>query len=224
MSETVRETPRISVNKLSEYVTALPGRRKTIIKQQKRPSSYIVPYYQYAKDIVIDYLSNNNDDDHWLNNKVQQLLDKPISSDWDATRRNICIDALDSFMEFAEDLDFPPGLVCIAGKNDAAKLHICEVQVSIRPEIHLVNSQNEVKGCIKLVFAKGRAVTEQEAIYTGVCLQKWMNEQYQVSDHKFCFVLDVFGQKFYTAPKAYKKRMSDIEAACEEIASAWDRV
>jgi hypothetical protein len=87
-----------------------------------------------------------------------------------------------------------------------------------------MNSQNEVKGCIKLVFAKGRAVTEQEATYTGVCLQRWMNEQYQVSDHKLCFVLDIFGQKSYSAPKAYKKRMLDIEAACEEIASAWDRV
>ncbi|NET01429.1 MAG: hypothetical protein F6K61_12825 [Sphaerospermopsis sp. SIO1G1] len=223
MSETVRETPRISVNKLSEYVTALPGRRKTIIKQQKRPSSFIVPYYKDAENILIDYLSNHNSSEEWLNNQVQELLDKEVSSTWAETRRNICIDALESFMEFAEYPDVP-GLVYTPGKPDPAKLHVCGVNISLRPEIYLTNQQNEIKGCIKLVFAKSHSVSKQETTYTGVSLQRWMNEQYQVSDHKLCFVLDIFGKQFYTAPKNYKQRMLDIEAACEEIARAWDQV
>jgi hypothetical protein len=72
-----------------------------------------------------------------------------------------------------------------------------------------------------LVFGKARKISEAEAGYIGACLQKWMTELYGISDNKTCFILDIFGESCYTAPKAYKKRMSDIEAACEEIARAW---
>lgn len=217
----VREEPRISVNKLSEYITAFPSRRKTIIKQQKRPPSFIVPYYKSAEEVVIDYLTNNINSEDWLDNRIQQLSDKVVSSDWDETRRNVCIDALDSFVEFAKDLDFGD-LRCVNGETDSPKLLISEVLVSVRPELYLINSNKEIKGCIKLVFGKSRGeIAKNEAEYTGVCLQRWLYEQKNISNSTSCFVLDIFGQNSYTAPKAYKKRMNDIEAACEEIARAW---
>jgi hypothetical protein len=34
-------------------------------------------------------------------------------------------------------------------------------------------------------------------------------------------VIDVFNQEVYAAPRAYRRRQMDIEAACEEIARAW---
>jgi hypothetical protein len=37
-------------------------------------------------------------------------------------------------------------------------------------------------------------------------------------------VLDVFRGELITAPKAFKKRMSDITASCKEIADRWDLV
>jgi hypothetical protein len=34
-------------------------------------------------------------------------------------------------------------------------------------------------------------------------------------------VLDVFAGNLFEAPRAHKRRMRDIEAACEEISRAW---
>ncbi len=217
---TPRESPRISVNKLSEYITALPNRRRTIVKQQKRPPTVIVPYYKEAEKIVVDYLVSFNGDEEWLSTKIQELSDKTVTSDWEETKRDICIEAVDSFVEFVSDLNFN-GLRCVAGEPNPEKLSIEGVQVSVRPEIYLQDNGGNVKGCVKLVFGKGRELSEDEAKYTGTCLQRWMIEFFSVSEHKSCFILDIFGGNCHIAPKAYKKRLSDIEAACQEISRAW---
>jgi hypothetical protein len=36
-----------------------------------------------------------------------------------------------------------------------------------------------------------------------------------------CLFIDVFAGKVHRAPAAFKKRMKDLEAACEEIAGRW---
>ena len=41
-----RKAPRISVNKLGEYMTATPLRRRRIIQDQKRPKAFISPPLQ----------------------------------------------------------------------------------------------------------------------------------------------------------------------------------
>lgn len=40
-------------------------------------------------------------------------------------------------------------------------------------------------------------------------------------ERELCMVIDVFDQEGYVAPKANKRRLEDIEAACEEIARVW---
>jgi hypothetical protein len=215
-----RENPRISINKISEYVTALPSRRRTIIKQQKRPPSFIVPYYKDAETTVVEYLTSPEVQAEWLDLKIQELSNKSVSTEWEENRRNICIDALDSFVEFMEELDFG-NLSCIIGEPKPEKLNIAGVQISVRPEIYLIDKDRNVKGCVKLVLGKGREVSADEAGYTGVCLQRWMMEKFNVSNNKTCFLIDIFGGVCHIAPKAYRKKMSDIEAACEEIVRAW---
>jgi hypothetical protein len=42
----IRETPRISVNKLAEYMVATPARRRGIIRDQKVKRDFIVARYQ----------------------------------------------------------------------------------------------------------------------------------------------------------------------------------
>lgn len=215
-----RNHPRISVNKLSEYITALPGRRKSIIKGQKRPQSFIVPYYNEAEDVIIEYLTTHWGNEDWINSKILELSNRSVKSDWDENRRDICIGALESFLELLEALDLGD-LSCVAGEHNPPKLHIADVEVSVRPEIYLIDTSGSTQGCVKLVFGKGRDLSETEAGYTGTCLQSWMMQQFNISNHKTCFVIDVSGEKYHMAPKAYKKRKSDIEAACEEIARAW---
>lgn len=52
-----------------------------------------------------------------------------------------------------------------------------------------------------------------------------MKEQYNVDcAHKDCYVIDVFAGTVTKAPKAFKKRMKDVEASCLEIMDTWLRV
>lgn len=44
------------------------------------------------------------------------------------------------------------------------------------------------------------------------------------ADPKLCFALDVFGGKAYPAPNAYKQRLGNINASCEEIAKIWPTI
>lgn len=49
---TQRSEPRKSANKLGEYMTATPSRRRRIIKDQKRPKDFIVPRYTEAQAAI----------------------------------------------------------------------------------------------------------------------------------------------------------------------------
>jgi hypothetical protein len=73
MSQIEREVPRISVNKLGEYMTATPLRRRRIIQDQKRPKDYIVPRYTEAQDAIVAYLSATARDDVRLLEAVDRL-------------------------------------------------------------------------------------------------------------------------------------------------------
>lgn len=86
----------------------------------------------------------------------------------------------------------------------------------------MVDENKEIKGCIKLVFGKGRELNNLEAEYTTACLQRWLFEQKNISNSSQCFVLDVFGKKVFSSSKISKKRMADIETACEEISLTWN--
>ena len=41
----VKESPRISINVLTDYLVAPPARRRRLIEQQKRPKAFQVTYY-----------------------------------------------------------------------------------------------------------------------------------------------------------------------------------
>lgn len=219
---TKREDPRISVNKLSEYIiTPSPQRRKTIIKLQKNPPECITPYYKFAEESVIEFLSANNSELAFIDSKIEQLEGKLISTSWEEKRNKICIDALIKFKEFNNNPSLQ-GLRFSRTEKETPKLKINNVSISVRPELYLLDQENNIKGCIKLVFAKTRPVSNTEAEYTSVCMQRWLHENRGINNSKNCLVLDVFSKVIFNTPKAYKKRMNDIESACQEISTFWN--
>ena len=54
-------TISISINPFSEFLTANAGRKKTIIKQQKNPRTYIVAWYRTARGALIDFFRKDFD-------------------------------------------------------------------------------------------------------------------------------------------------------------------
>lgn len=217
-----RNTARISINKLGEYMVSRPGRRRTIVKDQKNPSSFIVAYYSSAEDIMCECIIDKRD--HiFLESKIQELYGKTPSSDWDSTRKDVCIEALNYFIEVIDDLELPDFDKEKAPK-DQEKITISNVDISVRPEV-LLKKDNQVIGAIKFVINKNKRPDSDEINFIGAVLHHYMRKIHsEALKAKNCFIVDVFAGEVFNAPKSFKQRLDDVDAACSEIADAWKRV
>ena len=221
----VRPTPRISVNKLGEYLTATPARRRQIVKEQKYPPTYQVIRYNDAEEAIAEFLLGNRDPSI-LDRHVKTLRRATPSSDYDAQRIELCIDAIESFRELAPDLSLP-GLRIKRSASDASQLRIGGVNVSVRPEVILGSASDEEgrTGLIKLYLSKSYSLDERSGLYVAAVARRYAEKYLDGAvDPDLVLVVDVFAQAVFSAPKAVKRRFADVEAACEEISARWSTV
>lgn len=221
-----RSQPRISVNKLGEYLVATPVRRRRIIKDQKRPSEVIVTRYRDAFEAMTAFLENGAIDDEIIYRALSNLTTKPVSTDFQEQDRNLSIEVLGKFLGLSDQFDFDRKQLR-RGVNDPSQLLISNVSVSVRPDVILIapNISGKAKvGIIKLYLSKTFPLDDNSGVYIGALLQRYTSEFFRsdgVIDHNLCRTIDVFAERIYYAPRAFRRRLNDIEAACEEINRAW---
>lgn len=222
----VRANPRISINKLGEYLTATPARRKSIIKDQKYPSVFITSKYDDATESIVRFFVRDALNPEGLHRAVSVLSSRPTRSDPEAADLKNNILALQRLIKTADTLPFA-GLTFRAAKQQGALLTIGKVAVSIRPELEIVAPQRgggTKYGLLKLYLGKTHPLNEESGQLIATTVHQFAETHFGSSenvDRKRCFVLDVFQGKLFIAPASYTKRRSDIEAACEEIAARW---
>jgi len=227
-TDTTRRAPRISVNKLGEYMTATPLRRRRIVQDQKRPRGFILPRYTEAQDAITKYLVGGKKDEGRLLSEIARLNSAPSATEWESDRKRLATEAMQSFLEIADSIDLE-GLIATAGGNDQPRLSIGGLEVSIRPEVLLSGTDRHGRptaGALKLYFSKTNPLTEDAAAYIATVVHAFVEAHMPAThtDARNCRVIDVFGQKVYTSPRASARRHNDLAAACEEIARAWDHV
>lgn len=211
---------KISLNKLGEYMTATPARRRRIIEDQIAPSNFIAARYADARENITNFIVGVISDDS-LEQKAIELRDKNYDSNFIAQDKNLSADAIDSFLEISDQLpaDYKFEKTSV---NLKATLEISGVNVSIRPDIYIKNDNGEMVGAIKLHFPKSNPLTTTSGEYVATALKEFVQENSSAPiSPKLCIVIDVPSSTVITAPKAGKKRMMDIEAACEEISAQW---
>lgn len=226
-STTTREAPRLSVAKIAEYVSATPARRKRIILDAKEPMTFIVNTYVNAKDTLVDYFTAENLNLEDILSAMERL--KRARADTPNAQQNqrLCIEALGRFIVAAADLDHLEGFKRNKGPKSAKKLPVNGVDISVQPEVilRLTVKGKRTVGAVKLVFSKNSPLSTAQ----GECIAALLNEHLQDIKKanetvavKHCLVVDVFAGQVFTAPRAFKRKMKDVEAACEEIAGRWD--
>lgn len=223
-----RRAPRISVNKLGEYMTATPLRRRRIIQDQKRPKAFILPRYTEAQDAITRYLVGGKQDDGLLVSEIERLSQAPSATEWEQQRKHLAVEALQCFLEMTNSVEIDRFEVAPGG-NDQRRLTIGGLEVSVRPEAILRGVDRHGRpaaGAIKLYFSKTNPLTEDSGVYIATAVQQFVDTYIEPrhADARHCQVVDVFGGKVYTAPRALVRRRNDLEAACQEIARNWDLV
>lgn len=222
-----RTEPRISLNKLGEYLVASPRRRRSIINEQKHPKDYIVSRYQLAENAIISCLILKKNCLYNIDKLMKEIECKPDASKWHKENSVLCSQAFLSFLNFFQDIPvFEYTLT--QGDPNPKKMNLGGVEVSVRPDILLLDPVNEmVIGGIKLYITKTYPLDDRSGIFVSTVLYRYLaqDELYgSAINNKYCFVVDVFAQKPYQAPKSWKKNMYDIEAACAEMAAVWPTV
>lgn len=228
MQDRVREEPRISVNKLSEYAASNDAtRRRRIIVDQKRPKPYIPTMYTEAQDVIADFLVAGAQDDDVLFRKVDEFCTAVGGTSWRETRNQVCAEALLTFLGIKDQLDLS-GYELLRGEPEPPRLVVQGVPVSVRPDILVAGTGrtgDSLEGAVKLYFSKNHPMSEEAGMYAATTLHHYVTEYPRIEDSSsglhMCYVVDVFGKRVFTAPRFYKQRRASIEASCEEIKRAW---
>lgn len=223
--DTKQQTPRISLNKLGEYLIALPPRRRSIILDQKYPPDFKTRRYANAQRAVVECLCNGCDP-LVLNRHAQRIRSKPHRSHIEAQSATLCLEALQAFSEMLPSLNL--GDVRATRSSPRHPKFIRHgVRVSVQPDVLLSRANltpGNYIGAIKLCFSKTRAVSEEEAGYIGAVLRQHTlggTGDATTASPKLCLLIDVFARRAHVAPRAHKQRLTVAESACEEIAARW---
>ncbi len=223
-----RNEPRISVNKMAQYVTSRATRQNQILRTAKFPPDYITAYYREAAEAVARFLASDMTDFAILDNAQNALSQKAATNVYETRRIGGNIDALETFAGMLDDINFG-GATPALGATTAPHLTIKGVSISVRPEVtlHLQKKGEGLVGGIKLHFVKTEPLDAEQAGYItammcGYCKDHLWQKGAALPDH--CMVIDLASAQVYPGVKSTKARMKEVENACGQIASLWPSV
>lgn len=229
MSKPSSDTPRVSLNKLGEYLISSPSRRRTIVKQAKEPPDAIVPRYRQAFP-PIEKFFETGDEEH-IHKAIEKLRTKHPKSEWELDDNLNTALGLQTFLVDAAYLREEGCIITRADPQEKCKLLISGVHVSVRPDFYVrfIKRSKDFIGAIKFHWTKDEAhkLTEQGGLYVSTTLHQFL-DTYHGSKAKpsldHCISVDVFRHSICTAPRASHRLRENIKAGCEEIALRWQQV
>lgn len=221
--------PRISVNKLCEFMVAKAARQRNILHDQKYPTDFKGMYYREASEAIASVIASNLENINPIENAINIL--SQITPDKIGTQRRVArnLDALETFQLMLDDVDLK-GAQAKLGDQSPPKLIIHGVEISVRPEIILTatgKSQAPLVGAMKLHFPRTFSLNADSAGYVSAILQEWckvhMHDAGAVNG-TLCPVIDVGSKTVFEGVKSTTARMKDVDAICQNIAALWPTI
>lgn len=197
------------------------------MSDSKKPKLFVVKRYGDAREAIKNYFISGFDTDI-LNASIEAIEEKDPASEFQEQDQILSIELLEMML----DLDFPDlsGFSISVYDGENPKLEISGVDVSVNPDLIIRgdNRGQKMIGAIKLHISKNNKLNEEGAKNVATLLKEFVENHVAEDDEKvhlpFCFSVDTFGKSVITAPKSFKRRMTYISSACEEIALWWDIV
>lgn len=209
-------------------MTATIPRQRRIVRDQKFPADYLRVYYREAQEAVAACIASDFEDIASVERQID-ILNQQSPETVGAQRRIASnVDALEAFLGMLDSINLG-GAVPRLGANDAPKLTVRNVSISVRPEIILTaeGRNGPLIGAMKLHFPRTNSLNDQSAGYISAILQEWCTVHLAEEGQAFgplCCVSDIGSETFFEGVRATRKRMRDIEEACETIAALWPTI
>jgi len=221
--------PTISVNKLAESIISKAARKRKILLDRKYPDPDFTmgAYHRESEEAIQSFLAAGAVDTSPLD-KALKILNQQTPTKIGTIRRiNSNVGSVERFLDMLDDIDLK-GADAELGPNNAPKLQIHNVQVSVRPEIVLRGTGPKGISCvgaIKLHMSSSDNFTEEASGYVSALLQEYARQflcdDGSVVQPTYCQVIDVGNRKVFPGVKATAQRMKDIEAECQNIFGLW---
>lgn len=217
----------ISVNQLAEFSNATPGKKRSIIKQQRNPVPVKAFRYRLAMARMKKSLQNKGN----LNpvyDGIKTLTDRKPETDWQKNDRSTSIEVLERYVkmklpQILQDIDYE------VVKNNTKSFHYSDVRIIVAPEIILRGKLNGeiVLGGIKLHISKSKPFDFKKSKYAATTVYRFLNEaiakQNETVLPELCFCLDVFGGRMVPADSKYATVYSEIDDLISEFKEIWDK-
>jgi hypothetical protein len=221
--------PRISVNKLAEFITAKATRQRQILRDQKFPQPYKGMYYKEATEAISTCLASNIENISIIDREILSLEQQ--SPEKIGTQRRIAsnIDALETFQAMLDDIDFK-GSTPSLGDHAPPHMNIQNIDVSVRPEILLSatgKSGAALIGPVKLHFSKTFPLDADAGGFVSAILQEYAKAYLANSGDAhgpLCYVIDIGSKLVHPGVKAIASRMKEISANCRNICAIWPTI
>lgn len=223
--------PRISVNKLAEFMVSKAARQRKLLRDRKYPDPdfQMGMFHREASEAVAQYLVSDQLSTAPIDNQIAIIKQQAPAAIGTTRRLNSNIEAMERFLEMLDDFDFGSA-VAEHGEHAPQKLTFHGVQVSVRPEIILrgtVKGKAAIGG-IKLHFAKGFEMTDETAGFVSAAVQEFCARHIATDDEvvnpAYCQVFDIGSGNVFPGVKSIKSRLRDIEDTCRNIADIWPNI
>jgi hypothetical protein len=215
----------ISTNQLAEYSQATEASKKRIIKQQKVPNKFLIPWYQKAKGAIKKFFSNTSDYAP-IDKAISELIARTPTNKRQEIDKAVSVQALQELKQVRipaalKHLDYE--VISIEERS----IMINNVDIIVAPEI-VIRAKRKGEmfyGGIKIHISKGKPFSLFQAQYVATTvyrlLRKKIAKKEEHVDPKLCFCLDVFSGKLISPPADIDKEISKISILCNEIKSYW---
>lgn len=225
-----QEKPKITVNKLGEFLTATPKRQRRILEQIKYPqdNKFSAIAHGEAREAIKQYLINGFDE-NIISDCIESLTGKLGGTDHQKKMDSASVDLLNLVLK-SENLD-KDSFTYEAYTGNNPKFHIEGVEVSVYPDI-VVKSSSRGKdhiGGLKIHLVKNDNLTGESGQYVAAILNRFAgglvtDDETETSrpDHSISY--DVFTDSFIDCPTSVVRRWENIAAGCMNIHDMWDSI
>jgi|GEM_PF-958685 len=229
MAKGTNDAPRLSVNKLAEFIEAKARRQRQILRDQKYPTDFKGMYYREASEAIASYIASNMEKTSIIDRAIAVL--EQSRPEKIGTRRRIeaNIDALESFQTMLDAIDLG-GASPMLGANSQPMITIQNVNISVRPDIILRlegKGRTPLVGAIKLHFPRTFSLGEAGEGIVSAIMQEWvktvMPDDGEASG-AHCFAIDVGAGRLGKGVKATVARLKDVQANCRNIMALWPSI
>lgn len=218
---------KISINQLADFAFATDAKKRSIIKQQKKPNPFLIPWYQLAKSKIRKSIASNGDFEP-IDSGIKQLKLRKPEKKRQIIDKQVSIEALRMFKE----IKLPELLMNIPFEIIKSKkvksIYINGVEVKISPDvIYRINiGGQKYIGGIKLHVAKGNIFQSKQLKYISSSIYEYLKEIVVSEDEivmkGLCLSLDVFGKRVISAPNDNMKSIKTLNELCGEIKWLWN--